>query len=451
LLEQPFQPGGDLGVEPGRRQRRLRDDAVQETQFGCRREGMLAGRQFVQDDPQRKDVGGTAHRLGPRLFGGQVAHRADQGPQFGEGRGVAGLQEFGGERTGQAEIDQLGETVRPHHDVLGLDVAMHDPGSVRRRQRLRHLAEQPYHLRQRQALLGQIPQRLAFDPLHDEEGPAAGLADVIQGADEGVVEGGDGHGLAPESLQPPRVFGILPGQELQGDRASQPRVPRLADHAHAAADRRAQDLVALHLRHRLRTCRPRAAGREARRRRRRAARSRGLPVAGGGSLLEPAQKVCAGVRRGSRPPGAGCAGVAGQLLQGLLAGGAALDVRLDGLGLRAGQVVGQQALQFFRRRTTSHGGKGPQGAVGRVGSLPVRSVGRWRRNLTPARALSLLSLNARIVAARRRRRKCRHTACPPHEKRKKLRAGVRFRQKRLTAPVKSNAGPAPAGVPGGMP
>ena len=51
----------------------------------------------------------------------------------GAGRNRARLQ------AGESEIEQLDVAVRPHHDVLGLDVAMNDLRRVRHRQRLGNL------------------------------------------------------------------------------------------------------------------------------------------------------------------------------------------------------------------------------------------------------------------------------------------------------------------------
>ncbi len=61
------------------------------------------------------------------------------------------------------------------------------------------------------------------------------LADVVNGADVGVVEGGGSPGLAPEPFQ--GLVGLEPplGQELQRDLAVQVCVLGLVDDGHAAA------------------------------------------------------------------------------------------------------------------------------------------------------------------------------------------------------------------------
>ena len=108
-----------------------------------------------------------------------------------------------------------------------------------RGQRLGHLADEVHQLGQGGTPGGERPQRLALDQLHDEEGLALVLVDVVDRADVGMVQGGGGAGLAAEPLQPLRDPGILRGQELEGDAPAQAGVLGLVDDPHAAAARAA--------------------------------------------------------------------------------------------------------------------------------------------------------------------------------------------------------------------
>jgi hypothetical protein len=45
-----------------------------------------------------------------------------------------------------------------------------------------------------------MAQRLAVKQLHDDQGMAVGLTDVVDGADIGMLKGGDGSRLAVEAL-----------------------------------------------------------------------------------------------------------------------------------------------------------------------------------------------------------------------------------------------------------
>ena len=78
-------------------------------------------------------------------------------------------------------------------------------------------------------------QRRALQILHGDEGAAVLLADVVNRADVRVIQGGRGSGLALESIQRLRVASEFVGQELERDKAMEPRVLRLVDHAHPAA------------------------------------------------------------------------------------------------------------------------------------------------------------------------------------------------------------------------
>jgi len=92
--------------------------------------------------------------------------------------------------------------------------------------------------------LGQaIGQRLAFEVLQDEVVDAVLLPDVVERADVGMVEGGDGAGLALEARAQVRVRGQVFREDLDGYGAVQARVARLVHLAHAACAEAVQDLV----------------------------------------------------------------------------------------------------------------------------------------------------------------------------------------------------------------
>ena len=107
----------------------------------------------------------------------------------------------------QAEVEHLHVAVGPDHDVLRLDVAVHDAGGMRGAERPRHLAADVDGRRQRLRRLDERPQRPAVDQLLDDEELARRrLADVVDGDDVGVVEGGGGARLAQEALDDGRLL-----------------------------------------------------------------------------------------------------------------------------------------------------------------------------------------------------------------------------------------------------
>jgi hypothetical protein len=75
---------------------------------------------------------------------------------------------------------------------------------------------------------------LAFEQLHDEEGPALVLADVIYGADVGMIESGSSAGFALEAFDGQAIGGHVFWKKLESDEAVEARVLGFVDDAHAA-------------------------------------------------------------------------------------------------------------------------------------------------------------------------------------------------------------------------
>src|SRR5262245_35582876 len=145
---------------------------------------------------------------------------------------------------GQVELEDCDETVRPRHYVFRLDVAVHDPRRVRRRERFRDL---PRHVERR----GQaqwpashlIAQCLAFDKLADDVMRAFGFADLVNGQDVWMVESG---GRLRLPLKPEQAIRILfdgGGQYFERDLAFESGVLGQEDFSHAASAEQADDLV----------------------------------------------------------------------------------------------------------------------------------------------------------------------------------------------------------------
>ena len=88
-----------------------------------------------------------------------------------------------------------------------------------------------------------VLQRQPVQKLHGDEGLAVLLADVVNGADVGMIQRGGGLRFALETLEGLRVTGDFVGQELEGDETVQPGVFGLVDHAHAAAAELFDDAV----------------------------------------------------------------------------------------------------------------------------------------------------------------------------------------------------------------
>jgi len=88
-----------------------------------------------------------------------------------------------------------------------------------------------------------LAEGLAIDELSGNVGDVAGLADVVNGDDVGVVERGRGAGFLGEAEDALGVLDELGGQQLQSDLAVEASVLSEVDFAHAAASEEAGEAV----------------------------------------------------------------------------------------------------------------------------------------------------------------------------------------------------------------
>ena len=84
---------------------------------------------------------------------------------------------------------------------------------------------------------------LAFEELHDHEGPAIFLADVVNGADVGMVQRGCCLCFSAETAERLRIASYIFGQKLEGYEAVQAGVLGLVDHPHTSATEFFDDAV----------------------------------------------------------------------------------------------------------------------------------------------------------------------------------------------------------------
>ena len=174
-------------------------------------EGHAAHHQFVQHDAKRIHVRpGVDFALAQGLLGRNVVRRADDRPLAERGRSAA-------QQARQAEVGQVGRTVRVDDDVGGLYVTVQDALLVGVGQGIAHRPHDSPDLRQVQRPgLEDLLQRPAFHVAHHEVRAALELAKVVDRDDVGVFQPGDDLGLALEPRQEVRFGRQRLVQDLDG-------------------------------------------------------------------------------------------------------------------------------------------------------------------------------------------------------------------------------------------
>ena len=95
----------------------------------------------------------------------------------------------------------------------------------------------------KRAPLQPLGEGLAFQVLHDQVVDPILPAEVVEDADVGMIQGGDGPGLTLEALAQVRASCQLRREDLDRHRPIEPRVPGPVDLAHAAGAEQRGDLV----------------------------------------------------------------------------------------------------------------------------------------------------------------------------------------------------------------
>jgi hypothetical protein len=132
---------------------------------------LAAGEELVQQHARGVDVGPRVGGAVGDQLGRDVGHGADE---HATGRGVGG----GGDRSNQPEVRHLHPAVVGDKDVLGLDVAVHEAGVVRGRQRRQDRLQQRQRVRRgkRSLVADDVAKGASRDVLHGQEERAVVLA-----------------------------------------------------------------------------------------------------------------------------------------------------------------------------------------------------------------------------------------------------------------------------------
>jgi hypothetical protein len=217
----------------------VRGDGVEDGSAVGPVEGQLTRAHAVEDAAEAEQVAAVIDLFAGGLLRGHVLGRAGDGPVHRQGR-------LATDQARQAEVEDLHPPALPlQPDVGRLDVAVDQPLLVGRRQPLGDFAADAEGVGQRQRPLALQPvlQRLAFEQHHGQEEDTAVLADLVDGDDVVVLDGGGHLRLALEAAARVLVGGQRGPHGLEGDRPPQLQILRQKDNAHAAGAELAQDAV----------------------------------------------------------------------------------------------------------------------------------------------------------------------------------------------------------------
>ena len=88
-----------------------------------------------------------------------------------------------------------------------------------------------------------VLERLAFEIFHGQKGLALLFADIVDGADVGVVQRGGGSGLAAKPVQHGKLAADVIGQKFECDEAPEASVFGLVHNAHPATAKLFDDSI----------------------------------------------------------------------------------------------------------------------------------------------------------------------------------------------------------------
>jgi len=139
------------------------------------------GAQRVQIDPTINQLA-----LAECLLGGHVGERAD-----GETRSGPDLVGYPVEQAGQPEVEHLHATVKGEKQVVGLQIAMHDPLVVGSDEDIEYLVEHVEHHRHGELAVAKeaLTERLPVQQLHDEVDEVGCVGAVLEDPDRaGMID-----------------------------------------------------------------------------------------------------------------------------------------------------------------------------------------------------------------------------------------------------------------------
>ena len=194
-----------------------------------------AGKHFIENATQRKNVGASVLRAAHDLFGAPISGRAEERAAAGVAAGDAS----------HAEVRKLNAAVRGDENISGFDVAVNDSLAMCDAERSSNVANPGARAGKRDRTFFQNAiKRLAIHKFHDEIGRLRHFVDthVMQGENAGMRDLSDDARFL-EKLLAGFASGDFRGENLDGDDASDERIMRANDAAEGASADGVEDFV----------------------------------------------------------------------------------------------------------------------------------------------------------------------------------------------------------------
>ena len=145
---------------------------------------------------------------------------------------------------GKTKVKNFGVAAFGDKNIGGLDVAVNDVFGVRSIERVGDFdgeSEEVFDIHG--AAVDAVLERLPIKEFHGDEGVAILLADIVNRADVGMVQGRGGLRFTLESRESLRIAGDILRQKFQRDEALEARVFGLVNDTHASAAELFDDAV----------------------------------------------------------------------------------------------------------------------------------------------------------------------------------------------------------------
>src|SRR5271165_2674897 len=128
-------------------------------------------------------------------------------------------------------------------DVGRLDVTVNDMPGMSGDQGVGNLDPDTQQLIQVEGLAHDVLEGCAFEVLHGDEGLSTDFADVVNGADIGMIECGGSLRFALKARETLRILANFIRKKLESDETTETGIFRFVDNAHPAAAHSFQDAV----------------------------------------------------------------------------------------------------------------------------------------------------------------------------------------------------------------